>query len=173
VITCVNVANLLLVRGLARGREVAVRAALGAARGRLVAERLAEHALLASVGGALGVVVAAGAVRAFVALAPSGLPRLDEVRLDVPALAGAGGDHGRGHAPVRPRAGGPGGAGAAGGGAPVGRAGGDGPRACASPARGSSRASSRSPCSCSRPPRSSAAASCASSGRTWRSTRRA
>jgi predicted permease len=91
VITCVNVATLLLVRGLARGRDVAVRAALGAGRGRVVAQLLGEHALLAAAGGALGVLVAAGAVRAFVALAPAGLPRLDEVHLNLTALAGAAG----------------------------------------------------------------------------------
>ena len=89
VITCVNVANLLLVRGLARGREVAVRSAIGARRGRIVAERLTEHGVLAAAGGALGVAVAALAVRAFVALAPARLPRVDEVRLDGPALVGA------------------------------------------------------------------------------------
>jgi predicted permease len=89
VITCINVGNLLLVRGLGRGREVAVRTALGASRGRVVVQLLAEHALLAAAGGVLGVAVAAGAVRAFVRLAPAGLPRLDEVRLDPAALAGA------------------------------------------------------------------------------------
>ena len=88
-ITCVNVANLLLVRGLARVREVAVRAALGAGRGRIVAQLLIEHALLAVAGGALGVLVAAAAVRGFVAFAPAGLPRLDEIGLDATALAAA------------------------------------------------------------------------------------
>ena len=85
-VTCINVANLLLVRGLGRTREVAVRAALGAGRGQVVAQLLVEHALLAVAGGALGVLVAAAAVRGFVALAPEGLPRLDEVSLDVTAL---------------------------------------------------------------------------------------
>ena len=88
-ITCVNVANLLVVRGLARGREVAVRAALGASRGRVVRQLLAEHVVLAAVGGALGLMVAAGAVRLFVALAPAGLPRLDAIRLDLGILGGA------------------------------------------------------------------------------------
>jgi predicted permease len=88
-ITCINVANLLLVRGLARVREVAVRAALGAGRGQVVAQLLTEHALLAVAGGVAGLIVAAGAVRAFVALAPPGLPRLDEVGLDATALAAA------------------------------------------------------------------------------------
>lgn len=90
-ITCINVANLLLVRGLGRVQEVAVRTALGAGRGRVARELLAEHAMLALLGGAAGIVVAAVALRAFVALAPAGLPRVDEVRLDGAALAGAAG----------------------------------------------------------------------------------
>ena len=86
-ITCINVANLLLVRGLGRVREVAVRSALGASRGQVVAQLLTEHALLAVAGGAAGLLLAAGAVRVFVALAPAGLPRLDEIQLDPTALA--------------------------------------------------------------------------------------
>ena len=86
-ITCINVANLLLVRGIGRVREVAVRSALGASRGQVVAQLLTEHALLAVAGGLLGLLVAVGAVRAFVALAPAGLPRLDEIGLDTTALA--------------------------------------------------------------------------------------
>src|SRR5436309_761291 len=88
-ITCLNVANLLLVRGLARVREIAVRSALGAGRGQVVGHLLAENALLAVAGGALGIVVAAAAVRSFVAVAPAGLPRLDEIQLNAAALAGA------------------------------------------------------------------------------------
>src|SRR5213593_841076 len=88
-ITCINVANLLLVRGLARVREIAVRSALGAGQPQVVRQLLAENALLALAGGALGVVVAAAAVRSFVAVAPAGLPRLDEIQLNTSALAGA------------------------------------------------------------------------------------
>jgi predicted permease len=88
-ITCVNVANLLLVRGLARVREIAVRAALGAGRGQVIGQLLGENALLAALGGALGVGVAAAAVRLFVAFAPPGVPRLDEIQLNAAALAGA------------------------------------------------------------------------------------
>ena len=88
-ITCVNVANLLLVRGLGRAREIAVRSALGASRGELVAQLLVENAMLAASGGALGVGVAWVAVRVFVAAAPSGLPRLDEIGLNAGALVGA------------------------------------------------------------------------------------
>ena len=88
-ITCINVANLLLVRGLARVREVAVRSALGASRGRIVAQLLAESSLLAAAGGALGVGVAAGAVRGFIAFAAPGFPRLDEIHVNGTALAGA------------------------------------------------------------------------------------
>ena len=88
-ITCINVANLLFVRGLARVREVAVRSALGAARGRIVQQLLVENAVLAVAGGALGVAVAALAVRGFVLLAPPDLPYLGEIHLDAAALLGA------------------------------------------------------------------------------------
>jgi predicted permease len=88
-ITCINVANLLLVRGLARVREIAVRSALGAGRRQVIVQLLTENALLAVAGGALGLVVAAGAVRLFVAFAPAGVPRLDEIQLNATALAGA------------------------------------------------------------------------------------
>src|SRR5213079_1900455 len=85
-ITCINVANLLLVRGLARVREIAVRSALGAGQLQVVSQLLAENALLAIAGGAFGVVVAAAAVRSFVAVAPPGLPRLDVIQLNATAV---------------------------------------------------------------------------------------
>lgn len=85
-ITCVNVANLQLVRALTRVREFAVRAAIGAGHARLVAQSLVESAILSLVGGLVGVALAVATVRAFVALAPAGMPRLDEVGVDPSAL---------------------------------------------------------------------------------------
>ena len=82
VIACVNVTNLLTGRGAERRGELAMRAALGASRGRLVRQLLAESLLLAAVGGALGLGVAALGVRAFVAVSPAGLPRANAIALD-------------------------------------------------------------------------------------------
>jgi ABC-type antimicrobial peptide transport system permease subunit len=76
-IACVNVANLLLVRSLGRVRELVVRAALGATRGRIVRHQLRESAMLSIGGGLAGVVVAALVVKAFVSFAPAGLPRIE------------------------------------------------------------------------------------------------
>ncbi len=83
---CANVAHLLLTRALRRERELAVRAALGASRWRLGSQFLAESVMLALLGGMLGVIVAVFGVKAFVAWGPSGVPRLDQVRLDASAL---------------------------------------------------------------------------------------
>lgn len=88
-ITCINVASLLLVRGMGRVREIAVRSALGAGRGDVIVQLLIENAVLAAAGGTLGIAVAAAAVRSFIAFAPPGVPRLDEIHLNATALAGA------------------------------------------------------------------------------------
>ena len=89
---CLNVANLLLVRGAAREREIALRAALGATRSRLVGELMAESLSLAVAGGVLGAIVAFSLQRALIAAAPAGLPRLEQVAFDarVLGLAAAG-----------------------------------------------------------------------------------
>src|SRR5262249_54763772 len=86
-IACVNVTNLLLARGAAREREVAIRAALGAARRRIAVQFLAETALLAAAGGVAGVVAGYWSLQALVRLAPSDIPRLEEAHVDVRVLA--------------------------------------------------------------------------------------
>jgi putative ABC transport system permease protein len=86
-VACVNVANLLLARANGRTREVAVRAALGAGRGRLVQQFLAESVVLGLAGGVAGLVVAYWSTRALIALGPASIPRLGEVGLDWRVLA--------------------------------------------------------------------------------------
>ncbi len=85
-IGCANVANLLLVRGTARRREIALRIALGATRSDLVGRFLMESLLLAVAGTGLGVVLATWGIDAFCSYAPVGVPRLDEVQLNVRVL---------------------------------------------------------------------------------------
>jgi predicted permease len=79
---CANVANLLVVRGAARTREMSIRAAIGAGPGRLSRQLFLEHLLLAALGGAAGLLIAIVGVPLLVSLLPSSTPRLDEVRLD-------------------------------------------------------------------------------------------
>ena len=86
-IACANIANLLLARGSARGRELAVRLSLGAARGRVVRQLLTESILLAAVGGVLGVLLGVWAVDALVSIAPADAPRVGEIGIDVTVLA--------------------------------------------------------------------------------------
>ena len=86
-IACANVANLLLARGQARGREVAVRAALGASRRQLIAQLLTESLVLGMLGGAAGAGVAFGLVRAVVLLGPASIPRLPDLTVDMQVLA--------------------------------------------------------------------------------------
>src|SRR5207249_34285 len=86
IVACANEMNLVLARNVARARESSVRVALGASRGRLVAQSVVESGLLATLGGTAGMALAAGMVEALRRLAPAELPRLDAVRVDGPVL---------------------------------------------------------------------------------------
>src|SRR5438093_5650732 len=81
-VACANLMNLLLARGCARTRELAVRSAIGASRGRLVAQLTAESLLLGALGAALGLVVATWGVQGLVRLAPATLPRRETIAVD-------------------------------------------------------------------------------------------
>jgi putative ABC transport system permease protein len=83
-VACANVANLLLAQASVRDRELAIRSALGAARGRLIRQFLTEAFLLSLVGGGLGVLGAYLGVAGLVALAPQSLPRLDSISISIP-----------------------------------------------------------------------------------------
>jgi putative ABC transport system permease protein len=85
-VACANVANLLLAQASVRERELAIRSALGAARGRLVRQFLTEAFLLSLAGGGLGVLGALGGVAGLIALAPDNLPRLESVSISIPVL---------------------------------------------------------------------------------------
>jgi putative ABC transport system permease protein len=86
-LACANVANLLLARGTARRREIAIRAVLGAGRSRLIRQNLTESIVLGISGGAAGTFVAVWLLKIFVAIAPAGIPRLDQATLDARVLA--------------------------------------------------------------------------------------
>jgi putative ABC transport system permease protein len=81
-IACINVANLLLSRGAARTREIALRQALGAGRVRILGHLLTESFLLSAAGGALGLALAAGGIRILLRIAPADIPRLNTVPID-------------------------------------------------------------------------------------------
>ena len=86
-IACVNAANLLLARAAARQKEIAVRAALGAWRGRLLRQMLTESLLISLLGGALGVVLAIVGVRALVFFLPAGFPRTEAIHVNAFVLS--------------------------------------------------------------------------------------
>jgi putative ABC transport system permease protein len=85
-VACANVANLLLARGTGRLRELALRAAIGADRARLVRQMLTESAVLSMVGAAGGLLLAYWATRALTVLASAGVPRAEQIGIDLPVL---------------------------------------------------------------------------------------
>jgi putative ABC transport system permease protein len=89
-IACANVASLLMARGAARQRELAVRSALGASRARLVRQALTEALLLSIAGALAGCALAEGLLRIFIAIAPATIPYLDQTRLDLRIVGATG-----------------------------------------------------------------------------------
>jgi putative ABC transport system permease protein len=85
-IACANIANLLLVRATERGREIAVRAAVGSGRGRIIGQMLVESVVLAWAGAVLGVLLAWQGIRLITALSPGNLPRIEGTAIDLAAL---------------------------------------------------------------------------------------
>jgi predicted permease len=85
-VACANVANLLLAQASVRERELAIRSALGAERGRLIRQFLTEAFVLSLISGGLGIIGAFFGVRALIALAPENLPRLSDVSINLPVL---------------------------------------------------------------------------------------
>ncbi len=88
-IACANVANLMLARATVRGREMAIRAALGASRWRLVRSLLVEGVVLSLAGAAIGVLLASLGVRGIMAWLPAGLPRVADIGVDLRVLGAA------------------------------------------------------------------------------------
>jgi putative ABC transport system permease protein len=89
-IGCANLANLLVARALVRQRELAVRAALGAARARLIMQSVGELVPMLVIGGALGLLGAAWVIAGLVPLLPAGVPRVENIGLHLPVLVGTG-----------------------------------------------------------------------------------
>jgi len=86
-IACANVANLLLARGAARQKEIAVRAAMGASRGRVVRQMLTESILLSAIGGVAGLLLSIWLTDVLISIVPQGSPRMDQVGIDYRVLA--------------------------------------------------------------------------------------
>src|SRR5262245_37564838 len=85
-IACANIANLQLARATSRRREIALRAALGAGRGRLARQLMTESLALAAAGGGMGVLLAFWILDALISLAPTDIPRIEAVEINLPAL---------------------------------------------------------------------------------------
>ncbi len=102
-IACANAANLMLTRASARQREIAVRVALGAQRSRVVRQLLTESLLIASIGGAFGLVLAVAGVKALVSLLPANFPRAHDIHVSAPVFLFTLADQRRHRRPLRPR----------------------------------------------------------------------